>query len=163
MAALKLFLKLFIGVPLFIVGGVGLLGTLIGGQLMAALGITALLAAFVAICAWDSKRSYMKYRKIAESRGLNLDYFANYLDSGVVIDRANRKLLLGRFDSGKIIGFGDARSADWEDLPYGGKMKYLLHVSTDDFDSPRLSVGFAGHKALRDQAYHKLLAALKAA
>ncbi|TBU77177.1 hypothetical protein [Phytopseudomonas daroniae] len=161
MAALKLFLKLFIGVPLFIIGGIGLLGTLIGGQFQAALGIVAALAAFASICVWDSKRSQAKYRKVAERRGLTLDYFANYLDAGVVIDRQKRQLLLGKFDGGKIISFDDARSAEWEDLPYGGKMKYLLHVNTGDFDTPRLSVGFSGQKALRDQAYSKLMAALK--
>lgn len=162
MAGLKLFLKLFIGGPLFVIGAIGILGTLIAGQYLITLAIIAGLGAFLAICAWDSKRSFMKYREIAQRRGLTLDYFANYLDAGIVIDRQKRQLLLGKFGEAKIIGFDEVSSAEWEDAPFGGKMKYLLHVNTRSFDHPRFGVGFAGQKALRDQAYHKLVAALNA-
>lgn len=163
MAMLKLFLKIFIGGPLLVIGAIGLLGTLIGGQYQIALGILGAMAAFVAICVLDSKRDHSKYRKIAERRGLKLDYFANYLDAGVVIDRDKRQLLVGKFSDAKILGFDEVSGAEWEDVPVGKKMKYTLHVSTRNFDYPRAAVGFSGHKEQRDQAYAKLVAALNAA
>lgn len=163
MAMLKLFLKMFIGGPLFVIGAIGILGTLIGGEYLITLAIVAVLAGFVALCSWDDKRSLMRYRETAQRRGLRLDYFVNYLDAGIVIDREKRQLLIGKFKDAKVLGFDEVSSTEWEDVPYSGKLKYVLHVNTRNFDYPRLGVGFAGHKALRDQAYAKLVAALNAA
>lgn len=161
MQGFKLFLKMFIGGPLIVVGLITLLGTLIGGEYLYALGIVALLIAFLALWGWDEQRDASKLRDAVRARGLNLDYFVNYLDGGVVIDLANEKVLVGNLKSGKILSFADVKSVEWEDTPFQGKLKYNLYLNTHDFHNPRVGAGFAGKKGMRDAALAKLSTALK--
>lgn len=148
MQSIKLFLKLFIGGPLTIICLFGLLGTLIGGEYLYAFGIVAFLFSFFWLCSWDSQRDEKKLKETVLSRGLNIDYMANYLGGGVVIDLKNEKLLVGNLKSGKILDFSEVKNIEWEDTPFHNKMKYNLYVNTNNFDTPRLGAGFAGNKPL---------------
>jgi hypothetical protein len=161
MQAFKLFLKMFIGGPLIVVACFALLGTLIGGEYLYAVGIVVLLIAYFAFWGWDEQRDARKLREAVQARGLNLDYFVNYLDGGVVIDLANEKVLVGNLKAGVILSFAEVKSVEWEDTPFKGKMKHNLYVNTHSFDNPRVGAGFAGNKSMRDTAYAKLSAALK--
>lgn len=160
MHAFKLFLKMFIGGPLVVICSVGLIGTLIGGEYLHALAIVLLLVAYFAFWGWDEQRYIRNLRKAVEARGLNLDYFVNYLDGGVVIDLVNQKVLIGNLRRGPILNFTDVKSVEWEDAQFKGRIKHDLYANTANFDAPRVGAGFASNRRLRDTAYAKLSAAL---
>lgn len=161
MQFIKLFLKMFIGVPLTIIGLLGLLGSLIDGEYLSAFGIVLFLLLFFWICGWDSRRDEKKLKETVLSRGLKIDYMASYLGGGIVIDLKNEKLVVGNLKAGKILNFNEVKSIEWKDTPYHNKMKYSLYVNTNNFETPQLGAGFAGDKGMRDAAYAKLSAALK--
>lgn len=161
MQALKRFLMMFIAIPLTVIGLVGLLGALLEGKYLKAVGIVFVLIAYFWFCGWEQQRYTQNLRKAVRARGMNLDYFVNYLESGVAIDLAKKKVLVGNLKRGKILTFDEVKSIEWEDSPFHGKIKYNIYVNTNDFQVPRLGAGFASHKNMRDTSYAKLNAALK--
>jgi hypothetical protein len=161
MRALKFFIKSFIALPLLVLGSIGTLGMLVGGEYLIALGVVLFMLFFFALCGWDAERDEEKAKKSILSRGVYIDFIADYLGSGVVIDLKNEKILVGNFKTGKITDFKDVKNIEWEDAPYKGTMKYNIHINTDNFEHPRLSAYFGGNKGMRDTAYAKLSAALK--
>jgi hypothetical protein len=161
MKVVKLFLKTFIGGPLLIFGPIVFIAMIVGEEYLIAFWTLVLIIAFFALSGWDNQRDERKLKEIISSRGINIDYWATYLDAGVVIDLSKEKLLVGNLKSGKILDFSEVKNIEWEDAPYSNTMKYNIYVNTNNFEAPRLGVGFAGHKKLRDTAYAKLSAALK--
>lgn len=161
MHAFKHFLKMFITGPLLVIACFALLGTLIGGEYLYAVGIVLSLIAYFAFWGWVDQRDTRKLREAVEARGLNPDYFVHYLDGGVAIDLAGEKVLVGNLKAGKIFSFADIKTVESENAPYHDKVKYNIYLNTHNFDTPRVGVGFAGDKAMRDAAYAKLNAALK--
>lgn len=122
-----------------------------------ATSIVVTLGTILAIGKYDDSR----FRKHVASLGVNPEYIAAYGDNGLVIDNTNKKLFAGTKRNGKVFKFEDVSSIELEDTTFGRNEKCLIHINTTDFDTPRMTVGFADFKGSRDRAFAKLRAALK--
>ena len=99
--------------------------------------------------------------KRANSLGVNSEYVSLYGDNGLIIDNTNKKIFAGTKKNGKVFNYDDVSSIEREDVPFGSTKKCVIHINTLDFDTPRVTVGYADFSGQRDRAFSKLRAALK--
>lgn len=162
MFVLKVLFKIFVVLPIVAVS-IGAAGGYMagggGGFNWLVAGISGVIASF-AYLIWDGRQEKARFKKYASSQGINPEYVASYGENGIAIDKTNGKLFAGKIRKGKVFEFPEISSIEWEDYSLGQHMKYLIHINTKDFDLPRLSVGFAGNRGIREEAYAKLRAAL---
>lgn len=163
---LKILLKLLIVLPVVALSSCAA-GGYIGAMFIDSFSdfnwIAAIITSVVALFAyaiWDGKQEQAKFKKYTESLGIKPEYVASYGENGIAIDRTNEKVFAGRIKKGKIFEFKEISSIQWEDAVLGDSMKYMIHLNTKNFDLPQLTVGFAGNKGVREEAYAKLRAAL---
>ncbi|AGQ92337.1 MULTISPECIES: hypothetical protein [Vibrio harveyi group] len=102
-----------------------------------------------------------RLKKRAASLGVNPEYVSLYADNGLVIDNTNKKIFAGTKKHGKVFNYDDVSSIELEDIPFGRTKKCVIHINTLDFDTPRVTVGYADFSGQRDRAFSKLRAALK--
>ncbi len=112
---------------------------------------------------WDGRQESARFKKHALSLGVHPEYTACYGDNGLVIDKTNETVFAGKIKHGRVFAFHEISSIQWEDGSVGSHRKYILHIHTKDFDFPKLSIGFASNRAVREEAYAKLRAALNIA
>lgn len=161
MYVLKYVFKLFVILPIVALSSGVAGGNLFGGGSFN-WGIAVILSIVVSVLylAWDGKKERMRFTKYAISLGVNPEYVASYGNNGIAIDKTNKKLFAGKINQGKIFEFGEISSIEWEDYPLGRHMKYMININTRNFDFPKLTIGFAGNRGVREQAYARLRAAL---
>ena len=165
MFIIKTLLKIFIVLPAIAYGSFKgtwyLTAAANGGH--ATLWLSFAVAAFasVAYLIWDGKQEKENFSKHANSLGITPEYSGSYGNNGIIIDNTRKKVFAGKINAGKVFDYEEISSIEWQDTSVGNHMKYLIHINTKDFELPQLSVGFANNKAIRDQAYAKLRAALK--
>lgn len=116
--------------------------------------------ASLAYLIWDGKREKDRFTNHVTSLNLTPEYVASYGENGIAIDRTSGKIFAGRIGKGKVLEFSDVSSIEWEDYAMGNHMKYLIHLNTKDFDTPRVTVGFSSNRTRREEAYAKVRAAL---
>lgn len=164
MFVIKKMLKVFVVLPAIAYGAfkfttfIALSAT---GHINWWVSIGASVITSLAFMIWDGKHEKSCFTKHASSQGINPEYIGSYGDNGIAIDNTNKKVFAGEINKGKVFDYSDISSIQWEDRIAGSHIKYLIHINTTDFDSPKLTIGFAGDMGVRDQAYAKLRAALK--
>jgi len=161
MVVLKLLFKIFVILPIvalstFTAGGY-VAG---GGDFNWWVAIIASLIASIAYMIWDGKQEQARFTKHACSLGIKPEYVASFADNGIAIDKTNEKLFAGDINTGKVFEFEEISSIESEDYPLGNQMKYMIKINTKNFNLPQLTIGFAGNRGIREQAYAKLRAAL---
>ena len=165
MFVLKVLFKIFVILPVVALSSCAAGGYIAGGGgFNWWIAVIASAIASVAYLVWDSKQEHaqehVRFKKHVTSLGVNPEYFACYGDNGIAIDKTNEKLFAGKIKKGKVFEFSEISSIEWEDYPFGNHMKYMININTKNFELPKLTVGFAGNRGIREQAYAKLRAAL---
>lgn len=161
MQFIKLFLKIFIGVPLTIILVIMIAQALTESRVLDAAEYAFYLIIFFGICILDTRRSNNRILNSLKSRGINIDFIVSYVGGGVVIDLANEQILVGNLLTATPVKFSEVVRVECENAVVFDKCKYNLFVNTNNFHSPRVGAGFAGDRASRDLAFAKLNAALK--
>jgi len=161
MFVLKVLFKIFVILPIVALSTCTAGGYVAGGgDFNWWIAIIASVTASIAYLRWDGEQEQARFTKHACSLGINPEYVACYGDNGIAIDKTNEKLFAGKINKGKVFEFEEISSIDWEDYPLGNHMKYMININTKNFDLPKLTIGFAGNRGIREQAYAKLRAAL---
>ncbi|BCS95149.1 hypothetical protein DSLASN_07810 [Desulfoluna limicola] len=164
MFLIKTMLKIFVVLPAIAYGtfkAASFMTVSATGHINWWVSIGAAILASLAYLIWDGKQEKSSFDKHARSQGINPEYVACYGDNGIAIDNTNKKVFAGRINKGKVFDYNDISSIEWENSSVGNHMKYLIHINTTDFDFPKLTIGFAGNRGVREEAYAKLRAALK--
>jgi hypothetical protein len=134
--------------------------SLIAGHWLQLFFCILVLFVFLGLAGWAEGRSTDKLEKIIASRGIKADFLSHLDGQGVVIDLANKKLLVGHLDRTLILEFSNVTQIISEDVPRGkNSAVYDLKVRTNNFNAPLLSARFS-RQAQRDEAYSKLHTAL---
>lgn len=150
-----------------IISLLALLGAIIGVIVSLAHGSYFIaLAIFVSFCAWGNflakyqEREINELKNIIASRGLNIDFLNQTAGVGVVIDMANKKLLMGDLKTATIVGFDEIKSIECEDVPRGNRIEYSICAYTNSFEVPRVGLAFNVDRDARNLIYAKLRAAI---
>lgn len=124
--------------------------------------ITAIVTS-IAYSKWDAKQDKIRFTKHVSSLGVNPEYLACFGDNGIAIDRTNQKLFAGTLNKGKVFNFRDIYSIEKESKVdfINNHDKYFIHINTKDIEFPKVTISFTGDKIIREQAFGKLIAALK--
>lgn len=134
--------------------------SLIAGHWLQLFFCILVLFVFICFAGWVEGCATEKLEKTIASRGIKADFLSHLDGQGVVIDLANKRLLVGPLDRALILEFANVTQIIYEDVPRGkNSAVYDLKVRTNNFNAPLLSARFS-RKAQRDEAYSKLHTAL---
>lgn len=134
--------------------------SLIAGHWLQLFFCILVLFVFIGFAGWVEGCATEKLEKTIASRGIKADFLSHLDGQGVVIDLANKRLLVGPLDRALILEFANVTQIIYEDVPRGkNSAVYDLKVRTNNFNAPLLSARFS-RKAQRDEAYSKLHTAL---
>lgn len=159
---LKIMFKVLVILPIlvYLSGTAG--GHIVGGTEFSWGGaVIAGVIAAIAYIIWDGKQEDVRFNEHVKSLGVNPEYIACYAENGIAIDNTNEKLFVGQINKGVVFEFGQISSIEWEDRSILNSLKYNIIINTTDFALPQMTIGFAGNRLIREQAFAKLRAALK--